>query len=44
MACAYIKSEVKKNDPTAMTTDTNEVCIEWLHEDCYLMGKEWHFW
>ena len=27
MTFAYIKSEVKKNDTTEMTTSTNEACI-----------------
>ena len=27
-ACVYIKSEIKKNHTTAMTTTRNEVCIE----------------
>ena len=40
----YIKPEVKTNDTTAMTTATNEACIGWLDESCYLMGNEWHFW
>ena len=40
MACAYIKPYVT----TAITTATNEAWIGWLDENCYLMGKEWHFW
>ena len=26
-----------------MTLATNEACILWLHENCCLMRKEWHF-
>ena len=39
----YIKPEVKTNDTTAMTAATNEDYLGWLHENYYLMGKEWHF-
>ena len=28
-----------KNDITLMIAATNEACIEWLHENCYLMEK-----
>ena len=44
MTCMYIKPEVKKNDTTEITTATNEPCIGWLDENCYLMRKELHFW
>ena len=39
MACEYIKSEVKNNNTTAMTSATNEACIGWWDENCYLMGE-----
>ena len=39
----YIRPEVKKIYTTAMTTATNEACIGWIDENCYFMGKEWHF-
>ena len=42
MTCAY-KPEVK-SDTTAMTTATNEACIGWWDENCYLIEKKWHFW
>ena len=44
MTCVYIKPEIKRKDTTAMTAATNEACIGWLDENCYLMGKEWLFW
>ena len=34
----YIMPEVlKKYDTTAMATVINEACIDWLHENCYLV-------
>ena len=39
MTCAYIKPEGEKNDTTAMNTATNEACIGWWDENCYLMKK-----
>ena len=44
MSCVYIKPEAKKNYTAEMTVATNEACIGWLHENCYLMRKEWYFW
>ena len=42
--CVHIKPDVKKNDTTAMTTATNEICIGWWDEKCNLMEKDWNFW
>lgn len=33
----YTKHEVVKQiDAMAMTLTENEICVEWLHENCYL--------
>ena len=40
MTRAYIKPEVKKSDTAAMTTATNESCIRWWDENCYLMESD----
>ena len=39
MTCVYIKPDVKKNDTTAMSRATNEVCTGWLDRNCNLWGK-----
>ena len=39
MKYVYIKTEVKKNDTTAMATATNEACIGWLVKNCHLIGE-----
>ena len=38
MTYAYMKPGNKKK----MTTATNEACIGWLDENCYLKWKQWH--
>ena len=43
MTCEYTKTEVKKNDTTAITTTANKTCIGRLDENWYLMGKERQF-
>ena len=45
LTCVYIKAEVIKNNIKGTTAATNEVCIEWLHENCYLWWEKWViFW
>ena len=37
MTYEYTKHEVvKKVDMMAKTLTKNEICVEWLHENCYL--------
>ena len=36
LTCMYINPEIFKYDTTEMATATNEGCIGWLLENCYL--------
>ena len=39
MTCVYMRSEVKRDDTTALNKTTNRTCIGYLAENCYLMGE-----
>lgn len=39
MTYGNINQEVEKKGTTAMALAKNEVCVGWLHEKCYLVGR-----